>query len=100
MAPRRWRSPSRSRPDVILMDLRMPGMGGAAAIRQLAERGSEARVLVLTTYDSDSDVVPGARGRRDRLSAQGRAARASWSARSVPPPAARPSSRRRSRRGW
>ena len=46
------------RPDVVLMDLRMPGLGGAAAIRQLAEQGSEARVLVLTTYDSDSDVVP------------------------------------------
>ena len=46
------------RPDVILMDLRMPGMGGAAAIRQLAEQGADARVLVLTTYDSDSDVVP------------------------------------------
>jgi len=46
------------RPDVILMDLRMPGMGGAAAIRELAARGSTARVLVLTTYDSDSDVVP------------------------------------------
>ena len=45
------------RPDVILMDLRMPGMGGAAAIRQLNEQGTEARVLVLTTYDSDSDVV-------------------------------------------
>jgi DNA-binding NarL/FixJ family response regulator len=45
-------------PDVILMDLRMPGMGGAAAIRKLAEQGAKARVLVLTTYDSDSDVVP------------------------------------------
>jgi len=45
------------RPHVILMDLRMPGMGGAAAIRQLNEQGTEARVLVLTTYDSDSDVV-------------------------------------------
>ena len=46
------------RPDVILMDLRMPGMGGAAAIRALAEQGYQARVLVLTTYDTDSDVVP------------------------------------------
>ena len=45
-------------PDVILMDLRMPGLGGAAAIRKLAEQGAKARVLVLTTYDSDSDVVP------------------------------------------
>jgi DNA-binding NarL/FixJ family response regulator len=45
-------------PDVILMDLRMPGVGGLEAIRTLAERGSPARVLVLTTYDSDRDVVP------------------------------------------
>jgi len=45
-------------PDVILMDLRMPGLGGAAAIRELGERGLPARVLVLTTYDTDSDVVP------------------------------------------
>ncbi|MFL5718614.1 MAG: response regulator [Chloroflexota bacterium] len=46
------------RPDVILMDLRMPGLGGAAAIRELGERGLPSRVLVLTTYDSDRDVVP------------------------------------------
>lgn len=46
------------RPDVILMDLHLPGLNGAAAIRQLSERGIPSRVLVLTTYDSDSDVVP------------------------------------------
>ncbi len=45
-------------PDVILMDLRMPGMDGATAIRELSERGIPARVLVLTTFDADSDVVP------------------------------------------
>ena len=45
-------------PDVVLMDLRMPRLGGAAAIRALAEQGSDAKVLVLTTYDTDSDVVP------------------------------------------
>lgn len=46
------------RPDVVLMDLRMPRLGGAAAIRELEERGSTAKVLVLTTYDTDRDVVP------------------------------------------
>src|ERR1700722_16639920 len=46
------------RPDVILMDLRMPGMDGVTAIAELARRGSAARVLVLTTYDTDSHVLP------------------------------------------
>ncbi|MEV0395534.1 response regulator transcription factor [Polymorphospora rubra] len=46
------------RPDVILMDLRMPGTDGVTAIRELAKRGVPARVLVLTTYDTDSDVLP------------------------------------------
>ena len=46
------------RPDVVLMDLRMPGVDGVGAIRRLAERGVEAKVLVLTTYDTDSDVLP------------------------------------------
>jgi DNA-binding NarL/FixJ family response regulator len=45
-------------PDVILMDLRMPGMDGVAAISELARRGVAARVLVLTTYDTDSHVLP------------------------------------------
>jgi len=48
----------RLRPDVVLMDLRMPEMDGVTAIRRLAERGLPARVLVLTTYDTDRDVLP------------------------------------------
>jgi DNA-binding NarL/FixJ family response regulator len=46
------------RPDVILMDLRMPGMDGVTAIGELARRGIPVRVLVLTTYDTDSYVLP------------------------------------------
>lgn len=45
-------------PDVVLMDLRMPEIDGVSAIRLMAERGLEARVLVLTTYDTEGDVLP------------------------------------------
>ncbi|MEU9383014.1 response regulator transcription factor [Streptomyces sp. NPDC048279] len=45
-------------PDVILMDLRMPGGGGVDAIRELTRQGTRARILVLTTYDTDSDTLP------------------------------------------
>lgn len=45
-------------PDVVLMDLRMPGGNGVDAIAELNRRGSRARVLVLTTYDTDSDTIP------------------------------------------
>ncbi len=46
------------RPDVILMDLRMPVLDGVGAIKELADRDIESRVLVLTTFDTDSDVLP------------------------------------------
>jgi DNA-binding NarL/FixJ family response regulator len=45
-------------PDVVLMDLRMPGGGGVEAIAELVRRGLRGKVLVLTTYDTDSDVLP------------------------------------------
>jgi DNA-binding NarL/FixJ family response regulator len=46
------------RPDVVLMDLRMPGAGGLTAIRQLSADQPGVRVVVLTTYDSDADILP------------------------------------------
>jgi DNA-binding NarL/FixJ family response regulator len=46
------------RPDVVLTDLRMPEPSGGALIRLLLERVPTVRVLVLTTHDTDSDVLP------------------------------------------
>ena len=56
----------RERPDVVLMDLNMPGLDGTSATLALRERGSPAGVLVLTTYAEDESLFPalraGARG--------------------------------------
>jgi DNA-binding NarL/FixJ family response regulator len=48
----------RTDPDVVLLDLRMPVLDGVGAIKKLRAAGVAARVLVVTTYDTDADVLP------------------------------------------
>jgi DNA-binding NarL/FixJ family response regulator len=53
-------------PDVILLDLEMPGVDGVAALERLRSTGSEARAIVFTAYDTDERILrslrAGARG--------------------------------------
>jgi two-component system NarL family response regulator len=44
------------RPDIVLMDLRLPGIGGVEAIRRIRGEFPDARVIVLTTYEGDEDI--------------------------------------------
>lgn len=45
------------KPDVVLMDLRMPEMDGVEAIGKIKEKYPNINILVLTTYDTDADIV-------------------------------------------
>ncbi len=54
------------RPDVTLLDLRMPVLDGVGAIKEIRRQDNSARVIVLTTFDTDTDIftaiTAGARG--------------------------------------
>ena len=49
------------RPDITLMDLNMPEMGGVEAITRIRDEFPDARVIILTTYDGDEDIFRGLR---------------------------------------
>ena len=46
----------KEKPEVVLMDLRMPGVGGVEATRRIKAAQSEVRVIVLTTFEEDEEV--------------------------------------------
>ncbi|POX55932.1 DNA-binding response regulator [Streptomyces sp. Ru71] len=55
--PRAEALAARLRPDIVLMDLRMPGGGGVEAIERMSRAGLPCRVVVLTTYETDRDIL-------------------------------------------
>src|SRR5216683_312730 len=58
------------RPDVTLMDLRMPQMGGVEAIVAIRKEFRDARLIVLTTYDGDEDIYRSLQAGSRRIPAQ------------------------------
>ena len=89
----------RLRPDVVLMDLRMPHCDGVEATRRLRDHDASIKVLVLTTYTDDRSVIDalraGARGYLTKDAGAGKSA-----TRSSGSPAARPPSTPRSSSTW
>jgi DNA-binding NarL/FixJ family response regulator len=55
----------RLRPDLVLMDVRMPGLDGLAATQRIKRELPETRILVLTTYDTQESVLAGLRAGAD-----------------------------------
>jgi len=47
----------RSRPDVVLLDLELPGLDGVGVLKRLRERGASSRVIVFTVFDTDERII-------------------------------------------
>ena len=89
----------RLRPHVVLMDLRMPVMDGAEATARMTTAPDPPQVLVLTTYDTDADIVRAVEAGAAGTCSRTRRPECSPT-RSAGPPAARRCWRRRWPRGW
>src|SRR5215468_9415206 len=66
----------RHRPDVTLLDLRMPVMEGVEAVRRIRDLDPSARLIILTTYDTDDEIARAQSG-REGLCAEGHLSRRS-----------------------
>ena len=59
------------KPDITLLDLRLPGMDGPQIITVIRQDDPGAKIIILTTYDADEDVYRAVQAGRPRLSAEG-----------------------------
>ena len=58
------------RPDITLMDVRLPGINGTDALISIRGEFSDARIIILTSSDGDAEINRALQGRRRRLRAQ------------------------------